>query len=80
MDIPVFGISRDPVETHLEFKKAHKLPFDLLADTNGQVAELYKATIPRSGLPAASRTCWIKDTALWPVTKTCLELKSTSIR
>jgi peroxiredoxin Q/BCP len=46
LNVDVYGISRDNIPTHHEFKKAHNLPFDLLADEDGQVADLYKATIP----------------------------------
>ncbi len=50
LDIAVYGISRDSVATHLKFKDMHKLPFELLADEQGQVAKLYKALIPVIGL------------------------------
>lgn len=46
LDMKIFGISRDDVATHLRFKKAHSLPFDLLADEEGKVAAQYGATIP----------------------------------
>lgn len=46
LDIDIFGISRDNVATHHEFKKAYQLPFELLADEDGQVADLYKASVP----------------------------------
>lgn len=46
LNIDIYGISRDNIPTHQEFKKAHKLPFELLADEDGQVADLYKASIP----------------------------------
>lgn len=46
MEIPVIGISRDSVQSHMAFKKEHRLPFTLLADPNGSVAELYDAAIP----------------------------------
>lgn len=45
-NIDVYGISRDSVETHLKFKKAHDLPFELLADEDGKVADLYDASVP----------------------------------
>ena len=44
--IDVYGISRDSLETHYKFQEAHRLPFDLLADEDGRVAELYKASVP----------------------------------
>ncbi len=46
MDIAIYGISTDDIPTHLKFKKAQNLPFELLADTEGKVAKLYGATLP----------------------------------
>lgn len=46
LNIMVIGISRDSVEIHHEFKKAHDLPFELLSDENGKVSDLYKTSIP----------------------------------
>ena len=46
LGVTVFGISRDSIETHLRFKQAHKLPFELLADEDGSVAAKYKAAMP----------------------------------
>jgi peroxiredoxin Q/BCP len=37
LGISVYGISPDPIETHLKFKENHKLQFDLLADTEKKV-------------------------------------------
>lgn len=44
MDIEVIGISRDNIQTHVEFKNRHKLPFELLSDRDGRVGMLYDAT------------------------------------
>ena len=49
MKIPVYGISRDSIETHQRFRKEHNLPFHLLADEKGEVADLYKASVPLIG-------------------------------
>ena len=46
LDIQVIGISRDDVATHRRFQQANHLPFALLADVDGKVAELYRATLP----------------------------------
>jgi len=51
VDIPVFGISRDDIPTHERFKKAHKLPFDLLSDEDGKVCKAYDALIPLVKMP-----------------------------
>src|SRR5690554_1858679 len=46
LDIAVLGISRDDLDTHLRFKKANDLPFDLLSDTAGKVSKAYGALVP----------------------------------
>jgi peroxiredoxin Q/BCP len=37
----VVGISRDSVESHAGFRKAHRLGFPLLSDPDGRVAQLF---------------------------------------
>lgn len=39
----VLGVSPDPVDSHLKFKRKYRLPFPLLADTDHAVAEAYGA-------------------------------------
>ena len=39
----VVGVSVDSVESHADFAAKHQLPFPLLADTGGHVAETYGA-------------------------------------
>ncbi|MCU0443916.1 MAG: peroxiredoxin [Microscillaceae bacterium] len=51
LGIDVVGISRDTIETHLKFQKAHELPFALLADIDGKVCKAYEAMIPLIGVP-----------------------------
>ncbi|NVJ87290.1 MAG: peroxiredoxin [Algoriphagus sp.] len=51
LDVPVFGISRDNLDTHEKFKKAHRLPFELLADESGKVCKAYDALIPLVKMP-----------------------------
>lgn len=51
LDIPVFGVSRDDISTHQKFRKAYKLPFDLLSDGNGKVCKSYDALIPLINMP-----------------------------
>ncbi|MDX2305494.1 MAG: peroxiredoxin [Microscillaceae bacterium] len=43
LEIDVVGISRDSIETHQKFRKAYNLPFHLLSDTDGKVAQQYGA-------------------------------------
>lgn len=58
-EILVYGISRDNIETHERFRAQYKLPFHLLADEAGDVAKLYKATIPL--LPVTRRITYLLD-------------------
>ncbi len=37
----IYGISPDPVDSHVEFRDKYQLPFRLLADVDHQVAEAY---------------------------------------
>jgi len=37
----ILGISPDPIEQHVKFIDKHELPFDLLADTEQEVANMY---------------------------------------
>lgn len=41
LGITVFGVSRQGQKSHLEFRKKHSLPFDLLVDKDGALAKLY---------------------------------------
>lgn len=41
LNVNVVGVSGDTVENHQVFKKAHNLPFTLLADTDGKVAKAF---------------------------------------
>lgn len=47
----VLGVSRQSAETHRQFRKKHRLPFDLLVDENGDLAQsLGVGTMPVLGL------------------------------
>ena len=39
----VLGVSPDPVNSHVKFRRKYDLPFSLLADTDHSVAEAYGA-------------------------------------
>jgi peroxiredoxin Q/BCP len=52
LNVEVIGISRDDIPTHNRFKAQYNLPFELLADTEGKVSKLYKATLPLVGMSA----------------------------
>lgn len=51
LDINVFGISRDGIESHQKFIQKHKLSFELLSDRSGEVCKQYKALVPLIGVP-----------------------------
>jgi peroxiredoxin Q/BCP len=59
LDIPVIGISKDSIETHLKFQKKHKLPFELLSDRFGTVVKKYDALMPIINLP--NRVTYLLD-------------------
>jgi len=46
----VVGISVDSVDTQRRFKTEYKLPFPLLSDKGGKIAEQYVGTMPLVGL------------------------------
>ncbi len=46
LNIVVFGISNDSVESHEKFKEKYHLPFTLLSDPNKEVIELWNAKGP----------------------------------
>lgn len=41
LGVQVFGVSTDPVSSHLKFAEKYELPFTLLADEAREVVELY---------------------------------------
>lgn len=51
LDIAVFGVSRDSVKSHREFKDKHQLNFELLSDVSGEVCKSYDALIPIVRVP-----------------------------
>lgn len=51
LDVPVIGISRDDIPTHLKFQKEYNLPFELLSDEKGNVCNAYDALIPLIRVP-----------------------------
>lgn len=51
LEIPVLGISRDTISSHENFKRIHKLPFELLSDLDGKVCKSYDALIPLLKMP-----------------------------
>ena len=51
LEVDVFGISRDTIASHLKFKAAHNLPFELLSDMDGKICKAYDALVPIIALP-----------------------------
>lgn len=50
LDVEVYGVSKDSMASHLQFKNKHDLPFELLSDSNGKVSKSYKALMPVLGV------------------------------
>lgn len=57
----VLGISLDDIESHKAFAEEHGLPFPLLADVNGDVAEAYGVKTRMFGFTLARRQTFIID-------------------
>ena len=57
--VHVIGVSTDNVERQKEFQKEHKLPFTLLADTEGEVCKAFG--VPTRASFAARQAFLIKD-------------------
>ena len=57
----VVGVSVDDVASHAQFAAKHKLPFPLLADEGGKVAEAYGALGDFLGMRLAKRFTFIID-------------------
>ncbi|NNC77462.1 MAG: peroxiredoxin [Woeseiaceae bacterium] len=55
----ILGISLDDVESHKAFADNHGLPFPLLADTDGVVAESYGVKTKMFGMTVAKRQTFI---------------------
>ncbi len=58
--IKVFGISRDDAEHQKKFQEKYKLPFILIADTDGKICTAFTVPISSSGT-AARQAFLIKD-------------------
>lgn len=57
----VVGVSVDTVSSHADFAKKHSLPFPLLADSTGQVAEAYGVLFDLLVFKAAKRMTFLID-------------------
>ncbi len=59
----VIGVSRDDAASHAKFKSQHRLPFTLLTDPGGKVAEAWSVKGP-FGLPGRVTFVFDKDGVL----------------
>lgn len=57
----VVGVSVDSVESHAEFAAKHTLPFPLLADTDGKLADAYGALRALGPIRMARRHTFVID-------------------
>ncbi len=57
----ILGVSVDDVKSHEEFAKKHSLPFPLLADTDGAVADKYDVLLNLFVLKIAKRQSFLID-------------------
>jgi thioredoxin-dependent peroxiredoxin len=61
LDAQIIGVSLDDVASHSKFAEKHGLPFPLLADTEGAVAEAYGVKTRKFGFAMANRETFIID-------------------
>lgn len=61
MGAQILGVSLDDVESHKAFAENHGLPFPLLADTEGSVADAYGVKTKMFGMTVAKRQTFIID-------------------
>ena len=58
-DVEVYGVSTDDVDSHREFAAEHDVPYDLLADPDGDLCEAFG--VPRDHQGRAERTTFVLD-------------------
>ncbi len=63
LNAQIIGISLDDVDSHAKFAENHSLPFPLLADTDGAVADAYGVRTRRFGFEMARRETFLIDPA-----------------
>ncbi len=60
-DSQILGVSLDDEASHKAFSEKHGLPFPLLADTEGEVADAYGVKSKMMGMTVAKRQTFIID-------------------
>ncbi len=61
LNVEVFGVSVDDVESHAKFSKKYSLQFPLLADIGGEVAKQYDSLMKIGPVKMAKRHTFIID-------------------
>ena len=61
LNTQILGVSLDDVDSHREFAEHHSLPFPLLADTDGSVADAYGVKTRMFGMTVAKRQTFVID-------------------
>ncbi len=61
LNAQILGVSLDDVDSHREFAEHHSLPFPLLADVDGNVADAYGVKTRMLGMTVAKRQTFIID-------------------
>lgn len=59
MNAQILGVSLDDIESHKAFSENHDLPFPLLADADGSVADAYGVKTKMFGMTVAKRQTFI---------------------
>jgi thioredoxin-dependent peroxiredoxin len=57
--LQIIGVSRDGADAQKHFQEQNKLPFILVADTDGKVAEAFGVPMKTGAVPLASRQSFI---------------------
>ncbi len=61
MNVQLFGVSLDDWQSHQQFSEKYKLPFHLLSDVDGKVAQAYGALFHLGPLRYAKRQTFVID-------------------
>ena len=61
LNAQILGVSLDDVDSHRKFAEHHSLPFPLLADVDGSVADAYGVKTRMFGMTVAKRQTFIID-------------------
>ena len=61
LNAQILGVSLDDVDSHREFAENHSLPFPLLSDMNGSVADAYGVKTRMFGMTVAKRQTFVID-------------------